>query len=360
MKESFWGYWIIVLGIFVIIIMMLISSVTTSNTQDYYMVKDVTEAAMVDAIDYSYYRQYQELRINREKFVENFLRRFAENVSLNTYTIDFYDLYEAPPKVSVKVTTKSGTFSVMGDATSFDIVNKVDSILETSGTAGSTGRENNSSITSDGTVSTSRGIGLNGSGSTVSSSNSGSNVPSTNALESMTKESWFKSKYYSNSKIKDEYLNDPERFRNEVLSDYQSKNNVSFSNSEENQFFKNLGNIFQWAIDDYDFDDYDYDNDWENDENGDDYEGSESGGLLDFSDAQIKNSITKFVNRDPYSYYDCGGTRCRLISFSQFYEFAKDEFEGDYDMNFDSFESSYFRDLCEQVYASLPKTRTLR
>lgn len=135
MKESFWGYWIIVLGIFVIVIMMLISNVTTTNTQDYYLVKDVTEASMIDAVDYSYYRHYKELRINREKFVENFLRRFSESVSLNTYTIEFYDIYEAPPKVSVKITTESGSFMVNGDSTSFDIVNKVDAVLETSGTA---------------------------------------------------------------------------------------------------------------------------------------------------------------------------------------------------------------------------------
>ena len=135
MKESFWGYWIIALGVFVIIIMMLVSNVTTTNTQDYYLIKDVTEAAMVDAIDYSYYRFYKELKINREKFIENFMRRFSETVSLNTYTIDFYDIYEAPPKVSVKVTTKSGNYMINGDASSFDIVNKVDAVLELSGTA---------------------------------------------------------------------------------------------------------------------------------------------------------------------------------------------------------------------------------
>ena len=135
MKESFWGYWLIVLGIFVVIVMMLISNVTTTNTQDYLLIKDVVEAAMVDAVDYSYYRQYRELRINREKFVENFLRRFSENVSLSTYRVDFYDIYEAPPKASVKITTKSATFSVMGDSTTFDIVNRVDSILESSGKA---------------------------------------------------------------------------------------------------------------------------------------------------------------------------------------------------------------------------------
>ncbi len=135
MKESFWGYWIIVLGIFVVVIMMLISNVTTTNTQDYYLVKNVTEAAMVDAVDYSYYRFYKELKMNREKFIENFLRRFSESVSLSTYTIEFYDIYEAPPKVSVKITTESGNFIVNGDSASFDIVNKVDAILETSGTA---------------------------------------------------------------------------------------------------------------------------------------------------------------------------------------------------------------------------------
>ena len=135
MKESFWGYWIIVLGIFVVVIMMLISNVTTTNTQDYYLVKNVTEASMVDAVDYSYYRFYKELKMNREKFVENFLRRFSESVSLSTYKIEFYDIYEAPPKVSVKITTESGNFIVNGDSASFDIVNKVDAILETSGTA---------------------------------------------------------------------------------------------------------------------------------------------------------------------------------------------------------------------------------
>ncbi len=133
MRESYWGYWIILLGIFVIVIMMLVSNVTTTNTQDYYLVKEVTEASMVDAVDYAYYRTTGELKINSEKFVESFLRRFADNVELNTYQIDFYGIYEAPPKVSVKVTTKSATYTVAGDATTFDITNKVDAILELNG-----------------------------------------------------------------------------------------------------------------------------------------------------------------------------------------------------------------------------------
>ncbi len=133
MKESYWGYWIIVLGVFVIVVMMLISNVTTTNTQDYYLIKEVSEAAMVDAVDYGYYRESGELRINREKYIENFLRRFAENVSLNTYDINFYNIYEAPPKASVEVITKSNTYTINSDSASFDIVNRVDSILELDG-----------------------------------------------------------------------------------------------------------------------------------------------------------------------------------------------------------------------------------
>ena len=96
------------------------------------MIKEVTEAAMVDAVDYGYYRDYGELRINKEKFVENFLRRFSEAANGNkTYDIDFYDLYEAPPKVSVKVTTKTGNFQVTTDSSAnYDIVNKIDAVLE--------------------------------------------------------------------------------------------------------------------------------------------------------------------------------------------------------------------------------------
>lgn len=121
------------LGVFILVIMMLISSVTTQNTEDYYLIKEVTEAAMVDAVNYGYYREYQELKIDREKFIESFLRRFSENVSLNTYEVSFYGIYEAPPKVSVKVKSKSKTFVIAGDAASFDIVNKVDGVLELSG-----------------------------------------------------------------------------------------------------------------------------------------------------------------------------------------------------------------------------------
>ena len=63
MKESLWGYWLIILGIFVITIMMLFNNYTTTNEQDYILIKEVTESAMADAIDWAHYRKYGEIRI---------------------------------------------------------------------------------------------------------------------------------------------------------------------------------------------------------------------------------------------------------------------------------------------------------
>ena len=131
MKNAFWGYWLILLGIFIVVIMLLVRSITSNNTQDYYLIKEITENAMVDAVDYAYYRDYGEIKMNKEKFIECFLRRFAETASSSTsYTVNFYDIYEAPPKVSVEIKSKSSSFNVMGDATQFDIVNRIDGILE--------------------------------------------------------------------------------------------------------------------------------------------------------------------------------------------------------------------------------------
>jgi len=132
MKEAYWGYWLVVFGVFVIVVLLLVQSFTSTNTQDYYLVKSITEAAMEDAIDFSYFRTFGEAKINKEKFYESFLRRFAEEASLaTTYDIEFYEVYEAPPKVGVKISSRSSTFNVVGDSETFDIVNKIDAILET-------------------------------------------------------------------------------------------------------------------------------------------------------------------------------------------------------------------------------------
>lgn len=131
MKESMWGYYLILLGIMVSTVMILMSNMVTTNQQDYYLLKEVTNGSMHDSIDWSYYKKYGEVRINTEKFVEVFIRRFAETVSkTNTYKLDFYSVYENPPSVSIRVTTNTGDFNIAGDATNIDVVNSYDAILE--------------------------------------------------------------------------------------------------------------------------------------------------------------------------------------------------------------------------------------
>lgn len=135
MSQSVWGYWLIALGIGVITVMMLVQNYTTINQEDYYLLKEVTQAAMNDAIDFSHYRQHGELKIHREKFIENFIRRFSESVKGNkNYKLDFYDIYETPPKVSVKVSTKTSSFNVSGDTMDLDVTNSIDAILENNST----------------------------------------------------------------------------------------------------------------------------------------------------------------------------------------------------------------------------------
>ena len=134
MKESYWGYWLILLGIFVIVIMLLIQNVTSNNTEDHYTIKQIAEAAMVDAIDHAYYTEYGELKINKEKFAESVIRRFAEVASLTSqYTINIVGVYEAPPKASIEIISKTGTYTITSnddDPTQFDITNRIDGILE--------------------------------------------------------------------------------------------------------------------------------------------------------------------------------------------------------------------------------------
>ena len=131
MKESFWGYWLVILGIFVVVIMLLIQNITSNSTQDYYSIKEISEAAMVDAVDLGYYRDYGELKINKEKYIESFLRRFAEIAgSTSNYDIVFTAIYETPPKASVEITSSTASYVIASYSTQFDLTTRVDAILE--------------------------------------------------------------------------------------------------------------------------------------------------------------------------------------------------------------------------------------
>ena len=133
MKESYWGILIVVTGLVCIFLIFLFQDITNTDEHNYNLLKETTEGAMIDSIDLLAYRKDKTIRIDREKFVENFLRRFAEDASLTkSYLVTFYDINEYPPKVSMKVgSVASGTDYIDGEIINFDIMNQLDAILET-------------------------------------------------------------------------------------------------------------------------------------------------------------------------------------------------------------------------------------
>ena len=119
---------IIMLSLMALLLINVISNYSTGGELDYYLVKETTEAAMEDAVDLEYYRLNSQLRIDKEKFVESFLRRFADSVdNTRSYTLSFYDINEVPPKVSVKVDSNT-VLSFSGEAA--NISTSIDAILE--------------------------------------------------------------------------------------------------------------------------------------------------------------------------------------------------------------------------------------
>lgn len=134
MKESMWGYWIIILGIAILSVMMLLQNYSTTDEQSFFLTKENLSSAMRESIDYGYYADtlpvvstdkndpgYYEnevpakFKINREKLIENFIRRFAETVDINkTYTINFYYISEMPPAASVEILAYANSSSFAG------------------------------------------------------------------------------------------------------------------------------------------------------------------------------------------------------------------------------------------------------
>lgn len=121
---------IIIVGVLTLACVNLVQTYQKGNELDYYLLEETTEAAMIDAVDYGYYRNSGGIiRVDREKFLESFARRFSESVDASkTYKIKIIDFNETPPKVSIQVGTKTSA-SFAGD--DFDIVNQIDGILET-------------------------------------------------------------------------------------------------------------------------------------------------------------------------------------------------------------------------------------
>ena len=134
MKESFWAVLIVGLGIVSIFFVYFFQTVTNTSEHNYELLRETTEAAMFDSLDLAAYRKDETIRIDRERFVASFIRRFAQDATLaHTYKIGFYDVHEEPPKVSIKIDTfdTMARFSLGSEQTRFQLSNKIDAILET-------------------------------------------------------------------------------------------------------------------------------------------------------------------------------------------------------------------------------------
>ena len=121
---------IIMLGTLALAVINLTQHVQSGNELDYYLLEETTEAAMLDAVDMAYYRYSGGVvRMDRERFIESFLRRFAENINTSRdYDIKIIDLNEIQPKVSVEINAGS---AVTFNSEQAEITNKIDAIIET-------------------------------------------------------------------------------------------------------------------------------------------------------------------------------------------------------------------------------------
>lgn len=119
---------IIILSLAALLMINIISNYSSGSELDYYLVKETSEAAMVDALDVKYYRQTGMLRIDKEKFVESFVRRFADSVDMTrNYQLSFYDINEVPPKVSVKADSST---VLSFEEENLEMSTQIDAILE--------------------------------------------------------------------------------------------------------------------------------------------------------------------------------------------------------------------------------------
>ena len=191
MKVAMWAVMLFLLGIFGLVLINIFGNITTTNQQDYTLIRNTVEASMNDAIDrasekagfylcpkYGKYEVdskgrlvfdskddygivlkragvadpladlgseyeknkcellYGETKLNADVFVESFLRRFANNVNNNkSYRVTVQEVIEYPPKVSIRIDTYN-TYNSKESTTldfengDFAIRNQVDAIFE--------------------------------------------------------------------------------------------------------------------------------------------------------------------------------------------------------------------------------------
>lgn len=138
MKWTFASTGMIIVGLFGILIIILFHEITVSNEQDYYTLREATEASMIEAIDSTYYRLTGKLKMNEEKFIENFTKRFIKSSTFGqgNYHVDFYQINEYPAKVSLRIIDDTNSYNIFTTfdesigATQARIVNELSAIID--------------------------------------------------------------------------------------------------------------------------------------------------------------------------------------------------------------------------------------
>ena len=129
MNKGMLGVGIILMGLMALLLINIISNYSSGGELDYYLLKETTEAALEDSLDLEFQSSYGLPRMDKDKFVESFLRRFANNVDgTRTNDVKFIDLNEIPPKVSVKIDSNT-VLSYNGEDST--ISTQIDQIVET-------------------------------------------------------------------------------------------------------------------------------------------------------------------------------------------------------------------------------------
>jgi len=133
MNKGILAVGIILLALIALNLLNVLNNYSTGSELDYYLLKETTDASMVDALDKTYFKNCGLYRIDKEKFVESFLYRFANNIDASRgYTIGFYDINEVPPRVSVKIDSLTTlSFNTGKDRQAANISTSYDAVLET-------------------------------------------------------------------------------------------------------------------------------------------------------------------------------------------------------------------------------------
>ena len=135
MNKGILAVGIIFLALIALNLLNVLNNYATGSELDYYLLKETTDAAMTDSLDRTYLRTCGLYRIDKEKFVESFLYRFASNVeTTREYQIGFYDINELPPKVSIKIDSMTvlsfNQDPQKGDKTAAEMTTTYDAIVE--------------------------------------------------------------------------------------------------------------------------------------------------------------------------------------------------------------------------------------